>query len=91
VRGVGCLFVTDVSGQRIGSFVKAGSSVAEESDLWRDTSVTVYEPTRRNIPEDLNRKFLSFHNLFNNTFKAMGYESSNEWTITNAGPNLVGM
>jgi hypothetical protein len=32
-RGVGCWFVTDVSGQRIGYFFKAGSSVAEESDL----------------------------------------------------------
>lgn len=78
-------------GQRIGSFFKAGNSVAEESDLWRDTSVIVNEPTRRNIPEDLNGKFLSFHNLFNNTFKAMGYESSNEWAITNAGPNLAVM
>jgi len=30
LRGSGCWFVTDVSGQRIGSFFKAGSSVAEE-------------------------------------------------------------
>jgi hypothetical protein len=33
LRGVGCWFVTDVSGQRIGSFFKTGSSIAEESDL----------------------------------------------------------
>jgi hypothetical protein len=39
----------------------------------------------------LNQNFLSFHSLFNNTFYAMGYESSNEWTITNDGPNLAVM
>jgi hypothetical protein len=33
LRGVGCWFVTDGSGQCIGYFFKVGSSVAEESDL----------------------------------------------------------
>ena len=35
---------------------------------WYDTSITVYEPTRRNISGDLNLKFISFQSLFNNTF-----------------------